>query len=72
MKALQYAYRKALGEIALGVDDLLADLEDIRDEAQECLEENGDESIRQDIARMDAAIQTLMNAADMLEGMEEE
>lgn len=72
MKALQYAYRKALGEIVLGVDDLLADLEDIRDEAQECLEENGDESIRQDIARMDAAIQTLMNAADMLEGMEEE
>lgn len=72
MKALQYAYRRALGEIALGIDDLLADLEDIRDEAQDCLEENGDESIRQDIARMDAALQTLMNAADMLENMEEE
>lgn len=72
MKALQFAYRRALGEIALGIDDLLADLEDIRDEAQDCLEENGDESIRQDIARMDAALQTLMNAADMLENMEEE
>lgn len=72
MKVLQYAYRRALGEIALGIDDLLADLENIRDEAQDCLEENGDESIRQDIARMDAALQTLMNAADMLENMEEE
>ena len=34
MKTLNYAYRKALAEIALGMDDLMADLEDIRDEAQ--------------------------------------
>ncbi len=70
MKNLTYAYRKALSEIALGMDDLMADLEDIRDEAQECLDENGDMAIQKDIARMDDAIKALMAAAEALEGIE--
>ena len=70
MKTLNYAYRKALAEIALGMDDLMADLEDIRDEAQECLDENGDMAIQKDIARMDDAIKALMAAAEALEGIE--
>ena len=48
MKNLTYAYRKALAEIAMGMDDLMADLEDIRDEAQECLDENSDITIKQE------------------------
>ena len=71
MKTLNYAYRKALSEIALGIDDLMADLEDIRDEAQECMDENGDAGIRQDIAKMDEAIQILMSAAEVLESSED-
>lgn len=70
MKTLNYAYRKALAEIALGMDDLMADLEDIRDEAQECLDENSDTAIQKDIARMDEAIKALMAAAEALEGIE--
>ena len=70
MKTLTYAYRKALAEIALGIDDLMADLEDIRDEAQECLDENGDASIQQDITKMDQAIQILMSAAEALDSAE--
>ena len=70
MKTLNYAYRKALAEIALGMDDLMADLEDIRDEAQECLDENGDTAIQKDIARMDEAIKALLAAAEALEGIE--
>ena len=69
MKNLTYAYRKALAEITMGMDDLMADLEDIRDEAQECLDENGDITIKQDITRMDEAIKALMTAAEALEGI---
>lgn len=69
MKNLTYAYRKALAEIAMGMDDLMADLEDIRDEAQECLDENSDITIKQDIAHMDEAIKALMTAAEALEGI---
>lgn len=70
MKNLTYAYRKALAEIALGMDDLMADLEDIRDEAQECLDENGDGAITRDIEKMDAAIKALITAAEALESIE--
>ena len=69
MKNLTYAYRKALAEITMGMDDLMADLEDIRDEAQECLDENGVITIKQDITRMDEAIKALMTAAEALEGI---
>ena len=69
MKNLTYAYRKALAEITMGMDDLMTDLEDIRDEAQECLDENGDITIKQDITRMDEAIKALMTAAEALEGI---
>ena len=64
-------YRKAMQEILEGLYELMADLEDIRDEAQECMDENGDAGIRQDIAKMDEAIQILMSAAEVLESSED-
>lgn len=62
-----YAYRRDLVQILEGLDDLMSDLEDVRDDAQDCLEENADLSIRLDMARMDAALKKLGEAADALE-----
>lgn len=62
-----YAYRRDLAQILEGLDDLMSDLEDVRDDAQDCLEENADLSIRLDMARMDAALKKLGEAADALE-----
>ena len=63
----QYAYRKAMQEILEGLYELMADLEDIRDEAQECLEDKADLSVRADIVKMDAALQKLDEAAGALD-----
>lgn len=64
-------YRADMADIAEGLNDLMADLEDIRDEAQELLDEKENETIRQDIERMDAALRKLSEAADLLDGDEE-
>ena len=64
-------YRVDMADIAEGLNDLMADLEDIRDEAQELLDEKENEAIRQDIERMDAALRKLSEAADLLDGNEE-
>lgn len=64
-------YRADMADIAEGLNDLMADLEDIRDEAQELLDEKENEAIRQDIERMDAALRKLSEAADLLDGNEE-
>ncbi len=64
-------YRADMADIAEGLNDLMADLEDIRDEAQELLDEKENEAIRQDIERMDAALRKLSEAADLLDGDEE-
>lgn len=70
MKAKEYAYQKELEQLREGLDDLMADLEDVRDEAQDCLEEEAALSIKADIARMDAALERLAQAADALDGTE--
>ena len=64
-------YRADLADLGEGLNDLMADLEDIRDEAQELLDEKENEAIRQDIERMDAALRKLSEAADLLDGNEE-
>ena len=61
-------YRKAMEQILEGLNDLMADLEDIRDDAQECLEESAGPSARADIARIDEALKRLDEAAQWLEG----
>ena len=66
-KNIQYAYRTSLAEILEGINDLMADLEDIRDEAQDLLDENGSAPIKQDIKNMDEALRFLNQAADALD-----
>ena len=48
-------YRADMADLAEGLNDLLADLEDVRDEAQELLDEKGSDAVREDIRRMDEA-----------------
>lgn len=67
MKDTNYPYRSSLGEIAQGLNELMADLEDIRDEAQECLDETAAPTVLADIDRIDAALKTLDEAADLLD-----
>ena len=62
------AYRDVLAEFAEALDELMADLEDIRDEAQDALDETGNEEIQKDVRRMDEALQLMNRAADLLDG----
>lgn len=67
MKQINYAYRKAMNEILEGLYELMADLEDIRDEAQEALEEKADLSIRADVVKMDEVLKKLDEAAGIMD-----
>ena len=67
MKQINYAYRKAMNEILEVLYELMADLEDIRDEAQEALEEKADLSIRADVVKMDEALKKLDEAAGIMD-----
>ena len=64
-------YRADMADLAEGINDLLADLEDVRDEAQDLLDEKENSEVKTDIARMDEVIRLLSQAADLLEGEEE-
>jgi hypothetical protein len=64
---MDYQYRLALEEMAGEMNDMMADLEDLRDEAQDCLEQMEDEAVRQDVKRMDAALDFLSRAVELLE-----
>ena len=64
-------YRAEMADLAEGINDLLADLEDVRDEAQDLLDEKENGEVKADIARMDEVIRLLSQAADLLEGEEE-
>ena len=64
---IQMGYRADLMELAEGVNDLMADLEDVREDALELLEKENSEEVRRDISRMDAALKALSEAADQLE-----
>lgn len=67
---IQTGYRADLADLAEGLNDLMADLEDTREDALELLERENSEEIQQDIARIDAALKALAEAADCLEGKE--
>lgn len=60
-------YRADMADIAEGLNDLMADLEDVRDEAQELLDEKENADIRQDVRKMDEALKKLAEAADLQE-----
>ena len=60
-------YRADMADIAEGLNNLMADLEDIRDEAQELLDEKENADIRDDVRKMDEALKKLSEAADLLE-----
>ena len=68
---IQTGYLADLADLAEGLNDLMADLEDIRDEVQDKLEERDSEEMRADIGRMDEALKLLAQAADLLDGDEE-
>jgi phage-related protein len=63
--------RADMADIAEGLGDLMADLENIRDEAQELLDEKENAETAADIRRMDEAIKKLSEAADLLEQSDE-
>ncbi|MBE5781911.1 MAG: hypothetical protein E7329_01185 [Clostridiales bacterium] len=67
MKQENYAYRKAMKEILEGLYELMADLEDVRDEAQETLDEKADLSIRADVVKMDEVLKKLDEAAGIMD-----
>lgn len=67
---MDFLYRKAMNELLEGLNDLMADLEDTRDEAQECLEQTKDAGTGRDVQRMDEALKLLSRAADLLENEE--
>ncbi|MBR1586175.1 MAG: hypothetical protein IJ662_11585 [Clostridia bacterium] len=69
---MEYMYRQAMKDLASDWNELLADLEDIRDEAQDCLDENGDEAVRRDVRRMDEALRLLIKAVELLDEGEED
>ena len=59
-------YRADLKQISEGLDELMSDLEDIRDDAQDALDTQGGEDVQTDIRRMDEALRLLNQAADLL------
>lgn len=68
---IEIGYHAELANLAEGLNDLMADLEDIRDEVQDKLEERDNEEMRADIGKMDEALKLLAQAADLLDGDEE-
>ena len=61
-------YRADLADLAEGLNDLMADLEDIRDDVQDRLDEQDNEAMRTDIAKIDEALRLLAQAAELLDG----
>ncbi|MBR3015607.1 MAG: hypothetical protein IKH57_00740 [Clostridia bacterium] len=59
--------RAELAGLAEGLNELMADLEDIRDEVQDQVDEQDSAEKRADIERMDKALKLLSEAADLLD-----
>lgn len=68
---MEETYRVSMAEFAEALNELMADLEDLRDDAQDCLDDTGEEAVREDVRRMDDALRLLSRAADLLEGEED-
>ena len=64
----QKNYRADLRDISQALSDLMADLEDVRDDVSDRMEETpADDSLRTDRDRIDAVLEKLVQAADLLE-----
>ena len=62
--------RAGLDDLAEDLNGLMADLEDVREDAQELLEENALDCVRAAIEKMDDALRLLAEAADGLDMQE--
>ena len=62
--------RGTLEALAEALNDLMADLEDSRDEAQDLLDEEDSVELRRYIARLDALLSLLTQAADRIDSEE--
>lgn len=60
-------YRADLMDLCEALSELMADLEDVRDEAQEMLDDQENPAVREDVRRMDEALRLLSQAADLME-----
>lgn len=60
-------YREDLTEFAEALEDLMADLEDIRDDVMEAMEEENSPQTEAYVNRIDAAMALLAQAATLLE-----
>ena len=60
-------YREDLAGFSEELDDLMADLEDIRDDAMEAMENGQNDKIHADLKKIDAAMALLAQAASLLE-----
>ncbi len=65
---MDFLYRRDMADLLDELNELMADLEDTREDAQACFEETADAGSREDAARLDAALRLLHDAADLLEG----
>lgn len=64
----QKNYRADLRDISQALSDLMADLEDVRDDVSDRMEETpADDSLRADRDRIDEVLEKLVQAADLLE-----
>lgn len=61
-------FQEALADIGLGLDDLTADLEDLRDEIQDRLEEKETPALREAFRRAEGALNALYRASSLLDG----
>ncbi len=61
-------YQADLNELLDGLDDFMSDLECVRDDVQDYLDEHEDADASAAVQRMDDALQKLMEAATILEG----
>ena len=68
---IETGYRAEVAGMAEELNELMADLEDIRDEVQDQADEEESAEKRADIERMDKALKLLSEAADLLENGEE-
>ncbi len=60
-------YREDLAGFSEELDDLMADLEDIRDDVMEAMENGQNDKIHADLKKIDAAMALLAQAASLLE-----
>ena len=64
---MENEYREAIAAMSEELNAFLADLEDIRDDAQDCAETENDPQAASDVMKLDEVIRLLTHACDLLE-----